>query len=61
MRYTLLGLFHASSQAKAEGKPLIRESVHKIRERADGRKLEQARRMLANFLRSQGEEGGEER
>jgi hypothetical protein len=61
VRYALLSLFHAGAQAAAEGKPLLPESVLKIRDRADGRKLEQARQMLVNFLGLRVEEGGEER
>ena len=61
VRHTLLSLFHAGAQATAEGKPLLPESVLKIRDSADAKKLEQAGRMLANFLRKQTEEGGEQR
>lgn len=61
VRYALLSLFHAGAQATAESKPLLPESVLKIRDRADARKLEQARQMLANFLGLRVEEGGEER
>ena len=50
VRYALLGLFHAGAQATAEGKPLLPESVLKIREKTDREKVEQARRMLADFL-----------
>jgi hypothetical protein len=58
-RHTLLSLFHAGAQATAEGKPLLPESVLKIRDRADAKKLEQARRMLADFLGQQTGEGGD--
>jgi hypothetical protein len=61
VRHTLLSLFHAGAQATAEGKPLLPESVLKIRDHADSRKLEQARQMLANFLSKQTAEGGGER
>ncbi len=61
VRNTLLSLFHAGAQATAEGKPLLPESVLKIRDRADARKLEQARQMLADFLGQRSEEGGEQR
>jgi hypothetical protein len=50
VRYTLLSLFHSGAQATAEGKPLLPESVTKIRDRADAKKLEQARQMIADFL-----------
>ena len=61
MRHTLLSLFHAGAQATIEGKPLLPESVPKIRDRADAKKLEQARKMLADFRRQRTEEDGEER
>jgi hypothetical protein len=61
VRHALLSLFHAGTQATVEGKPLLPESVLKIRDSADRKKLEQARQMLANFLRKQTEEGGEGR
>jgi len=50
VRFALLSLFHAGAQATAESRPLHPESVLKIRDRADQKKLEQARRMLASFL-----------
>jgi len=65
VRYSLLTLFHAGAQATAESKPLLPESVLKIRDRADARKLEQARQMLADFVsrpaKGQGKDGGEAR
>jgi len=60
VRFALLSLFHAGAQATAEGKPLLPDSVLKIRDRADARKLEQARRMLADFVaRPEEDRGGE--
>ncbi len=59
-RYALLSLFHAGAQATLEGKPLSQESVVRIRDRADARKLEEASHMLSNFLARQAEESGEE-
>ena len=56
VRFALLSLFHAGAQATAEGRPLLPESVIKIRDRADQKKLEQARRMLAIFLGKRTEE-----
>jgi hypothetical protein len=50
LRFALLSLFHAGAQATVEGRPLLPESVLKIRDRADQKKLEQARQMLAAFL-----------
>lgn len=59
-RHAVLSLFHAGAQATAEGKPLLPESVLKIRDRADARKLEQARQMLADFATQRAEAGGKE-
>ena len=61
VRHTLLSLFHAGAQATAEGKPLLPESVLTIRDRADSKKLEQARQMLASFLDQRTKGGGEAR
>lgn len=61
VRHVVLGLFHAGAQATAEGKPLLPESVIKVRDKADREKLEQARQMLADFLSHQAEEGGKPR
>ena len=61
VRHALLSLFHVGAQATAEGKPLLPESVLKIRDSADRRKLERARQMLADFLSKRSEEGGETR
>jgi hypothetical protein len=61
VRNTLLSLFHAGAQATVEGKPLLPESVIKIRDSADRKKPEQARRMLADFLARPIGKVGEER
>jgi hypothetical protein len=61
VRYALLSLFHAGAQATVEGKPLHPESVLKIRDRTDARKLEQGRKMLADFLAQLAGGGGKER
>jgi hypothetical protein len=61
VRYALLSLFHAGAQATVEGKPLLPDSVLKIRDRTDARKLEQGRQMLADFLAERAEEDGKER
>ena len=60
-RNALLNLFHSGAQATAEGKPMLPESVLKIRDRADAKKLELARKMLDDFLGHQTREVGEER
>jgi uncharacterized protein (DUF1778 family) len=52
VRFALLSLFHAGAQATAEGRSLLPESVLNIRDRADSRKVEQARKLLAEFLNS---------
>jgi hypothetical protein len=60
-RNALLNLFHAGAQATTEKKPLLPESVLKIRDRTDAKKLEQARQMLADFLGRETREDGEPR
>ena len=55
-RYMLLNLFHATALAQSEGRQLLPESVLKIRETADARKLAQARKMLQEFF-AEGETG----
>jgi hypothetical protein len=60
-RYVLLNLFHATAQANAEGKHLLPESVLKIRDQADMRKLESARKLMADFLAQVGEDGSQNR
>jgi hypothetical protein len=52
LRYALVNLFHAGAQASFEGKRLLPESVLNIRDRADARKTEQARKLLEEFLAS---------
>jgi len=61
VRHTLLSLFHVGAQATAEGKPLLPESVLKIRDSADRKKLEQARQMIDDFLSKRPQEGSQER
>ncbi len=50
LRYALLNLFQAGAQAASEGKQLLPNSILEIRDQADARKLQQARKMLAEFL-----------
>ena len=45
LRYMLLNLFHATAQANAEGKHLLPDSVLKIRDQANTRKLADARKL----------------
>ena len=50
VRYTILNLFHAASQAASEGRQLSPDSVLTIRDQADARKLQQARKLLDDFF-----------
>ena len=57
-RYLVLNLFHATAQAQQGGKQLLPESVLKIRETADARKLGTARKLLQEFLAGEGNGAG---
>src|SRR3974390_1074197 len=57
-RYALLNLFHAACQAATEGRQLSPDSVLKIRDQADARKFQQARKLLEEFFASDGKERG---
>ena len=59
VRYTLLNLFHAGVQAASEGKQLLPDSILRIRDQADARKLQHARKLLEDFLAPEGTERGE--
>ncbi len=59
LRYMLLNLFHATALANAEGKHLLPDSVVKIRDQANARKLADARKLLSEFLSQEGVGGGE--
>jgi hypothetical protein len=54
LRYALLNLFHAGAQAASEGRQMSTESILKIRDEGDARKLQQARKLLGDFLAPQG-------
>ena len=54
VRYTLLNLFHAVAEAASEGRQFVPDSILKIRDEADARKLQQARKLLGDFLAPQG-------
>ncbi|HWO30091.1 MAG TPA: hypothetical protein VNO32_14960 [Candidatus Acidoferrum sp.] len=56
VRYALLNLFHAAAEAAAEGRQLLPDSVLKIRDQADARKLHQARKLLEEFFTREGKE-----
>jgi len=58
VRYTLLNLFHAVAEAASEGRQFVPDSILKIRDEADARKLQQARKLLGDFLAPQGVEEG---
>jgi hypothetical protein len=61
VRHTMLSLFHAGAVATAKSERLLPESVLKIRDQGDAKKLEQARKTLAEFLGQQTKVGGGER
>src|SRR5450631_140215 len=56
VRYALLNLFHAAAQAASEGRQLLPDSIFKIRDQADARKLPQARKLLEEFFTREGKE-----
>jgi hypothetical protein len=56
VRYTLLNLFHAAAGAATEGRQLSPDSVLTIRDQADARKLQQARKLLEEFFARDGKE-----
>jgi uncharacterized protein (DUF1778 family) len=58
LRYMLLNLFHASASAQTEGKYLLPESVVKIRDKAEARKLVDARKLLTDFRAGEDATGG---
>jgi HD superfamily phosphodiesterase len=58
LRYMLLNLFHASASAQTEGKYLLPESVVKIRDKAEARKLADARKLLTDFRAREDGAGG---
>lgn len=58
LRYTLLNLFYSRAQAASEGTQLLPDSIAKIRDQADARKLQQARKILEDFLAPKGDYRG---
>jgi len=50
LRYALLNFFYAGAQATSEGRQLTPDSILKIRDQADARKTQQARKLLDGFL-----------
>jgi hypothetical protein len=57
LRYALLNFFYAGAQATSEGRQLLPDSILKIRDQADARKAQQARKLLADFLGQDHEKG----
>ena len=57
-RYMLLNLFHASATAMQQKAILTPEAVLKIRETADARKQQAARKLLEDFAAAEGKTGG---
>jgi uncharacterized protein (DUF1778 family) len=57
LRYMLLTLFHSTAQARREGVELLPETVLQIRDSADRRKLQTARKMLDDFVSQNGAGG----
>jgi hypothetical protein len=60
LRYMLLNFFHGAATAQSEGKYLLPESVVKIRDKAEARKLADARKLLTDFLAGEDGTGGQE-
>jgi hypothetical protein len=58
-RYMLLNLFHASASATQEGAHLTPEAVLKIRETADSRKQQTARKLIQDFIAAEVKTGGD--
>jgi hypothetical protein len=56
VRYALLNLFHAAAEAAADNRQLLPDSVLKIRDQADARKLQQGRKLLDDFFAREGNE-----
>jgi hypothetical protein len=61
LRYALLNLFHSGAQAASEGRQMLPDSILRIRDEADARKLQQARKLLDDFLAPQCVGGGRKR
>jgi hypothetical protein len=55
----LLTLFHATAEARRDGVDLLPETVLKIRDTADRRKLQTARKMLEEFFAQGDQEGNQ--
>lgn len=60
-RFMLLNLFHASATATPDGAHLTPEAVLKIREMADSRKQQTARKLIQDFVTAEVKTGGDRR
>jgi uncharacterized protein (DUF1778 family) len=60
-RFMLLNLFHASASATQDGAHPTPETVLKIRETADSRKQQTARKLLQDFVAAEVKTGGDPR
>ncbi len=58
MRYALLNLCQAAAEAAVEGRQLSPDSVLKIRDQADARKLQQAHKLIDDFFARRTKETG---
>lgn len=58
-RYLVLNLFHASAKSAQDREPFLPETVLKIRESADARKHQTARKLIQDFVASDGKTRGE--
>ena len=56
-RYMLLNLFHARARAEQQGLPLLPDAVLQVRDAADARKREAAKKMLGEFLTGEASTG----
>jgi len=59
-RYLILNLFHASAKSAQDNEPFLPETVLKIRESADARKHQTARKLIQEFVASEGKTGGQQ-
>jgi hypothetical protein len=58
-RYLVLNLFHASATATQNGAHLTPETVLKIRDTADSRKQQTARKLIQDFVAAEIKTGGD--
>jgi uncharacterized protein (DUF1778 family) len=61
IRYMVLNLFQASATATQNGAHLTPEAVMKIRETADSRKQQTARKLIQDFVAAEVRTGGDRR